>query len=714
MSLIHTESFTAFQQWTGDDAFNVNNTNMRKGFTNALKRAGYYAADSGHGTLQESGAWIVRPDPVYPDRAALVYSSGNTLNANRGAAFVFGAGIRKPLGSQGRPIIGGFSLFVPSEYVPAPLANGLPAVLFVLGNTISEGTGISVASATTALFAITTDLGISPFSGVKQSTKTIIPGRIAYLEYRVVDNEIRVWLDDVLVLQTALSVPPEVISINIYQPTVSAPTTFMQGLAGRWAISNWYNLTEDAQYPNVRLGPTTRVIGVRPGADIEADFQRPADATSNWQVASQDLVENPLMSLQSSTVGDQDVYAATKDSATSSGKMIHAVATKVLASNLESAPHSIRPLVMSVAGVEKEDPRPREFRRLDNNQFGTRVMYGVAQRPTDGKIFAVGTGVCVYATPSNGSAVSPFTSVFDEGATTIAYAVGFRTDGVGVIARSDGKLQVIQPNTDVPSAPFSVTTPTQVPRSMIVLPDNTILIGTTLGKFWRCLPGVDPTLAANWLLMATPVTASVDAIVYSPALNRLVAQIASNASFITSDDKGTTWIARVHGGGSTPQGNYVQLSFDGNAFSFILQNTTTANYVRRSTDGIVWTSPGYNTNGSTQGVIRFAFGNDGVIVAMNDGSTTTLTSFDGGTTWRRNSPLPNTIYGAGVMQNGDWIMMGAAGVMVGYTSALIDTPLMPLAGYQAAYNASATNPDTGLPWTPAEAAAAKFGMRITS
>lgn len=710
MSLIHTESFIAFQQWTGDDAFNANNTAMRKGFTAALKRAGYVASDSGHGTFQESGAFIVRPDPVYPDRAALVYSSGNTANGNRGAAYSLGATIRKPLIAQGRPVIGGFSLFVPQEYVPTPVSNAALSVLHVVGST-RDDPGTGAAAQVNSLFHVTSDLGIAPWSGVKQSTKTVIPGRIAYLEYRVTDSEVRVWLDDVLVLQAVSQSAIESVGFHISQNNVAAPATFMQGLPGRWAISNWYNLVEDAQYPNVRLGPTTRVIGVRAGADIEADFQRPADATSNWQVASQDLVENPLMSLQSSTVGDQDVYAATKDSATSSGKMIHAVATKVLASNLESAPHSLRALVMSATGVEKEDPRPREFRQIANTPFGTRTMYDTAQRPTDSKIFVTGVGPCVYTTPPNASVLSPFTSVYDLGAATWSY-LAFRSDGVGIMPRSDGQMQIIETNTDVPSAPFALPTPANQPRSILILPDNTVLIGTTTGKFWRCLPAADPRLAASWVLMATPVTGQIDVITYSIPLNRLVAQSAG-ASNVTSDDKGTTWIARAHGLGSTPSATQKQLSFDGNAWSMVSQNTTSANYVRRSVDGIAWTSPGYNVNGSAQAVMNFEYGNDGVIFVTN--GQVAITSFDGGTTWRRATNLPGpAIRGGSVMLNGDWLMVGDSGFMFAYTTAFVDAPLPALAGYIAAYNVSSTNPDTGLPWTPAEAAAAKFGMRVTS
>jgi hypothetical protein len=59
-------------------------------------------------------------------------------------------------------------------------------------------------------------------------------------------------------------------------------------------------------------------------------------------------------------------------------------------------------------------------------------------------------------------------------------------------------------------------------------------------------------------------------------------------------------------------------------------------------------------------------------------------------------------------------MVGNGGGLYAYTSSQVDVPLVPLAGYQMTYNATTTNPDTNAAWTPAEAAATKFGMRITS
>jgi hypothetical protein len=713
MSLLFTESFIAFAKWAGDDAYTTANTTMRNGYMNALKRAGYYALIAAQDLNYHSGSLIIRADPVYPDRAALVYSSGNTTNNNQGAAHNFGAGIRKPLITQGKPVIGGFSLYVPPEFVPSTYNVSTVPTLYVVGGLASDNT-IS-AAATNTLFIINSDLSVSNFSQVRQSTKVLVPGRLAYIEYRFTDNEVKVWIDDVLVLQSAVSIPTESIGFIYYQNNPAAPATFMQGAAGRWAISNWYNLTEDAQAPNVRLGPTTRVIGVRPNTDVSTNFVRPVDAPSNAAVAGQDLVDAPTWTLQSSTAGDKDVYATTTDTATSSGALIHAVATKVLVSNLESNPHTVRPLIVSAAGAEKEDPRPRSLVSL-TSPFGTRNMYSVARRPTDGKVFASGVGNAVFASNAAADANNlQWTQIQDEGGAATAI-IGFRSNGVGIVARSDYKFQIIPAGSDIPGAATSFTTTGYIPQCMLVLPDNTTLIGCANGRVYRCLGSADPTVAANWTLLA-PFTAGFQTMHYHPTLNRVVASIGASTNAITSDDGGATWTLRATGVATSMSAGIgvSQMAFDGTWFTIVMQNTTTANYIRRSQDGIAWSSPSYNTNGSTQGVISFAFGDPiNAIMLFHKAPNAAVTTNDGGANFRRAQSYANEMYGACVLPNGDWFIVGQSGLLMAYTSAQIDTPLVPLAGYTMAYNAATTNPDTGTAWTPAEAAAAKFGMRVTS
>jgi hypothetical protein len=628
--------------------------------------------------------------------------------------------LRKPIPQQGKPVIGGFSLYVPPEYVPNAYNTSQQPVLYFIATTVAD-TSTATPGAGNAAFMISSDLVVRPGSGAAaQSTKSLVPGRAAYVEYRIADNEVKVWIDDVLVLQSAVSMTPECIGFTITQNTATAPNTMLQGAAGRWAISNWYNLVEDAQAPNVRLGPTTRVIGVRPTADVDVDFSRPAGPTSNAAVAGQDLVDAPLYSLQSSTVGDQDIYSTSSDSSTASGALIHAVTTKVLASNLESAAHTIRPLIVSSGGVEREDLKPKQFVAL-TSPF-TKHMYSVARRPTDGKVFAEGIGPCLFATSTgNANANSTWNQIADEGSGTVYGVVGFRANGLGIIARSDFKLQIIPVGSDTPGAVFNGPTASNyVPTCIAVLPDDTILVGCTNGRVWRCAAGSDPSVTANWSLISIAGSSVISVILYSAALNRVVCNASASTSVYTSDDKGLTWTVRPAGLATSQSGSVgvMQLAFDGSWFTIMMQNTNTTNYIKRSQDGIAWSSPSYNTNGSTQGVVQFMFGGQitGVTYAQNiAASNGSLTSSDGGANWRRQSTFTAAVpYAACELPNGDWFIVGNGGSLSAYTSAFIDSPLVPLAGYQMTYNATTTNPDTNAAWTPSDAAATKFGMRITS
>jgi hypothetical protein len=713
MSLLSTESFMAFSQWTGDDAYNTANTAMRKAFQAAFKRAGYQSLIGDNTDAQTSGAFIVRPDPVYPDRQALVFSSGNTNNASKGSAYTTQAGIKKPLASQGDVVIGGFSLYVPPEYVPNTYGVSTVGVLYCIGTLATDQS--FVPGVANCLFAISSDLAISNYNGVRQSTKTLVPGRLAFIEYRVSDADVKVWVDDVLVLQNVVSPPTDAIGFTLIQNNVTAPATFMQGAAGRWAISNWYNLVEDSQAPNVRLGPTTRISGVRANNDVDVDFVRPVDAPSNAAVAGQDLVDAPTWTLQSSNAGDQDIYSTDKDTSTSSGKLVHAVVTKVLASNLESNPHTLRALVVSPGGVEKEDPKPRTLVTLASLPNGKHT-YSVNRRPTDGKVFAAGIGPSLTASGPAADANTQWTLISDEGNANNWGLVCFRSDGTGIIVRNDYKVQIIPPGSDTPGAAIAISAISgYAPNCTLVLPDNTILVGANGGRVWRCAGDKDPALPASWTLLV-PSTAAVGALLYHPGLGRVVAAVAATSVF-TSDDKGLTWTARPTGiATSMSEGlGANQLGFDGTWFTIMSQNTASANYIKRSQDGVSWASPTYNTNGSPQFVINFSFGDPVSGVILNaSGMNTTVTTQDGGANWRRQPLLPGNPYAACALPNGDWFIVGQNGMMMAYTTALIDTPLTPLAGYVPAYNVATTNPDTGAAWTPAEAAAAKFGMRVTS
>lgn len=334
MSLINTESWMAFGAYNGDDSANAT---VRAAFTKAYLAAGYEYYQQ-----NLTAGWIVRPHPVFPERQALVFSSATTQNAQ----FV----LRKRTGENTGPIIGGFSLFVPSSFIPATApAAAVYGFLAVIAGAPGSALNKMVSAGTLyadEIFRVRYDLQIGYGSEV-QSSRKITPGKLAYLEYRITQSEIRVWLDDVLVLQKSVARNNATISIATTTWTANPGSSGMAGLEGRWAIADWYNLAEDATTPNVRLGPGTRVIGVRPNADSFAQFMRPPGYASNAAVAALPLDPDSPNFLKTDTVGAQDVYVGFDDPLTATAALVHAMSVKVIAQNVESAPHTMSPLIVS-------------------------------------------------------------------------------------------------------------------------------------------------------------------------------------------------------------------------------------------------------------------------------------------------------------------------------------------------------------------------------
>ena len=349
MSVISTESWMAFLAHNGDDALSAPNTAMRAAITKALQTAAYEVYRD-----NTNAAWIVRPHPVVPGRQALVFS------APAGAIAQYG--IRKRVGDNVSAIIGGFSLFIPSSFIPDTTGRSSSSpypFMVVLAGAIGSAMNKMVANGevviTDEIFRVRYDLKIG-YGSELQSSRAITPGKLAYLEYRVSPTEIRVWLDDILVLQKSVARNNQTIGISTVSWTPSTGGySPMAGDTGRWAIADWYNLAEDAVTPNVRLGPATRVIGTRASSDSFAQFQRPPAFASNAAVVAQGLNVDTTNFLKTDTVGAQDVYNGVEDEATAGSALVHAVNLKVIAQNIEAAPHTMIPQLVS-NGVAQGTP----------------------------------------------------------------------------------------------------------------------------------------------------------------------------------------------------------------------------------------------------------------------------------------------------------------------------------------------------------------------
>ena len=721
MSLLSTESFVAFGSVnSNDDSFTTDNTALRNAHAANLRRAGYQVVIGTQASALVSGGLVVRPDPVSPDRNALFFSSGGA-NPN-----VAQAAIRKPLplAAADEAVIGGFSLFVPADYVKANGAvTNAGSVFRVIACGLSDDTWsevVTTVAATVArhesreVFRVTQDLLFRRGNvNAAQSTRALVPGKVNFIEYRISAEEVRVWLDDVLVLQATVSLNTETIGFSFDQTTVQSGASALTGAAGRWAIGNWYNLLEDTQAPNVRLGPTTRIAGVRAAADIEVDFLRPNGYASNASVIAQNLVENPPATLQSLAVGDQDVYAPQPDPTTANSAMIHAVVTKVLASNLEASPHTIRPLVIGAEGGEAAVVKSREWQLMPS--FSTRNLQAVARRPTDGKIFAVGSGNSVYVNDQDG-APEAWRQVQDDGSATVNRDIIFRADGWGVIARAGGLegIAVIPPNAETPITVLSGTTYANSVQAIVARGVFLVSVGTQ--RVLRCPAGLDPSLPASWALVVSISAARGQyGIAYLPdfgANGRVFVHgtvTSGNNNWGYSDDLGATWT-----GPTTNIAASAAMSGDGK--QIIRSSSTVA--ISRSTDATTWVAPTGVMN--TNGTVGAATTSHAVDLATNEtiilGVSGAMTISKDSNNWRPITRVQTAqAYRGGCKNaNGDWIIVGDAGVHVMHRVAPADAPLVPLAGYQPTFSASTVNPDTGLLWTPSEAAVANFGMRVTS
>jgi hypothetical protein len=722
MSTLHTESFIAYQAVnSSDDTSTTGNDNARLAVAANLRRGGH-AVSIGDQTANQHVGFAIRPDPVNPDRNALFFSAGSF------AANVGKAGIRKSLPVVlGEAIVGGFSLYIPNEYVKSTAAATNP-ILRVIATTSKDASWDVSSSGNThtvrEAFRVTQDLQIRWGVDAAQSQKTLGTGRTYFIEYRISSNDVRVWIDDTLVMQkTGLGLGVECIALLYEQTSVTSGSSQFSGAPARWAIGNWYNLVEDANAPNVRLGPSTRVIGVRPNTDVVANFIRPGGYTANAQVAALDLVDAPPASLQSSTVGDQDIYTSTTDTTTASGTTIHSVGVKVLASNLEANPHSIRAIVRASNGSEFTAQKAREMRLM--TAISTKNLNGIARRPTDGKLFAVGDSIALLTNANNGQGA--WTTVSDDGGSIHYTCITFRSDGWGVIGRSDGKFQTIAPGTDVPGAAITLASQSAsfACQCAITMPSGRIALGCLSSAFLRgpSIAQGTPDVSGNWTRI-TSAAGNLGSMAHAPAASGLgtgsgrlvVSNNANPASSYRSDDEGATWSTSSNiSFTGTPY-----ICWDGNAF-IAFQNLGTFNtaYQRRSPDGITWNtvSGGTQAPGTSAGAALAAAGDpdvagQSVFVGNNGAVQVSLNGID-----YRVLPqigASGNIRGLAKAANGDWVMIGNAGYLAVYSVGLVDGSMPALAGYTPYANYTSVNPATSAAWTAAEASASQFGMRLTS
>lgn len=335
MTIIDMESWMAYKRYGNDDT----NTAGKADILRALNATNFQTVQQNPVTT----GWVVNQHPLYPERNALIFSAPNQATSQY---------IVRKIVATGRSgtLIGGFSLYVPGTFVGDTDGSGAPYPFLMIFAGAANSPILNMEADPSLrpneLFRIRYDLQIGVGTEV-QSSRRVVAGKLAYLEYRITPSEVRVWLDDALVFQRNVSINFETIGFGTVSWAPSSGKSPMYGADGKWAIADWYNLMEDDVLPNKRGGPSTRIIGTLPKSDAVAQFVRPAGYLSNAAVAALPL--DPLSSvfLKTDTVGATDVYVGNDDSATAAAAIIHAVGVKAFAQNVEAVPHTIKPLVVS-------------------------------------------------------------------------------------------------------------------------------------------------------------------------------------------------------------------------------------------------------------------------------------------------------------------------------------------------------------------------------
>lgn len=744
MSLIYTESFIAFGTYNGGDDYDPAagaGAAARSAYALNLARAGYEVKTSANTSKDTSGGFVVRADAVYPQRNALTHSSDVTAGVNAGVTAAF----RRTLPQTDRQIIIGFSLFIPGSYVPNPSASTVPC--FRMASTLKSDATWTTAVANNAqlynareLFRVADDLSVRWGTDAAQSSKRLKPGVMNYLEVRISPNEVSVWIDDVFVMQKLVGPPTETVAW-IFENNANAGSasggTNMSGAPGRWQIGNMYVLFNDGVAPTVRLGPTTRVIGSRPDTDVDVRFIRPSDAPTNASVAAQDLVDAPARQLQSTLVGDYDTYSSNQSAGDiQTMGMIHAVATKVLAQNLEPDVHAVRPYLKYGSATEAADVKPRDLSLL-TTPASTRTIRGMIVRPADKTLWVYGDGESIYVSGANFD-LTTWTRVKDTGSAASYTNAALSDSGylgfycpAGV--SGGGRIDYVAPGTlTLTAATLKVVSQSTDYLAMLSISgDSSRWLnwpkGTSSNMYYsNGIPGTGYTLVsipvAAW--GGAAVASRGDYVDWARANGIVVSTMSSATGFVTVQANGGTvagdYTSRDVGDASVA---YTAVTWDGRAW--LVGGVSNDNAlgggprIRRSTDPAAsgWaavTAVGSSITGAGQ-VLRKGASNTATYESVFVGDGGAIVASADGINWRNLTRLTtNALYAVVCLPNGDFVMGGVNGTMLVYRSTGQDTPLLPLAGYTMAFGSAALNPSTGKAWTTTEAAGAQFGVRLTT
>lgn len=642
MSLLWTESFAGFRKGGVDIHAD-------------LRAAGY--AVSG-----DEAEWQVVDDMIVPGRVLL----SPTVYGEEGGS----ATLARPLPPYTAPVFIGFSLYVPTHY-SRPTDDAAALLSFRSHEHIDDAGG--------ELFRIRRDLRVSLGENNPQNVAMMTPARVHYVEVRIALGEVRVWLDDVFVLQhTGVDMSPLAWSMTLVE--------------GEFAVGNLYVLNEDSVYPNVRLGRATRVIGERPGADVEADFERPVNAASNAAVAAQDFLAEPRAVLQGTNVGDQDIYSV-DGSGAETASTIHALAVKVRAMNADVVPRAVS-AVVEMDGHSDTGTAQARFHYLE--PF------------TDDDI------LCSVAIPNHGVAVGTRTGQiwFSENAEQFDCVA--ESDGAAITdmtVKSNAVIAVCEDGRVI-RGNFSVT---PVTWSVIDTPSTGALRAVAANETRIIAVGDEGVAIASgtgeadtWTRLSTGVTDDLTAVSFADT-HWLLAGSFDDNSLRVSLNNGDNWL---NAGVSKPAiGGPIRMRTL-NGRTVVMGSGEVPIATRLAIVG--YNAPFYAAtkvgNLSDPAPCVDCVLSDGVfLLALEDG--TTLVSEDV-LTCQLSEHLDMHIMTMARLDDGRVLVAGGEGRMYLRAAMPAVTELPVLSGYVNGYTTVTRDPSTGLQWTPLAAALSNIGVRI--
>lgn len=739
MSAIHSESFFAFGEYNGGDEFSDEVNEVRVNYAAALQRAGYSTFIPSQETADTTGGFVVRTDPIYPgERRVLAHSSDVDSAVNAGVTAAF----KKKLPLTDQPLIVGFSVFVPSTYKQNNVASTVPVLR--VNATMDDDPdwydeGITVNGAK-EVFRVSNDLSVRWGTDAPQTSKKLKVGNVNYLEFRINPTNVQVWLEDTFLMQKDVSLILGAVAFIFENNVNSNPLgTNLSGAPGRWALGNMYMLLADATAPNVRLGPTTRIIGQRADTDVDVRFLRPAAAPSNAAVAAQDITDSPPWQLQSTTVGDFDTYRTvdeTTGDAIRAMAQVHAVAVKVLASNLEPDLHKVRPYAKYEGSAEGAENKPKELVLL--NGPTVKNIRAMTLRPGGGgRVVIVGDGEMIWQS-GFGYDMTSWTKISETGGVQNFSAVWARSDGALILGSWAGtgnsRVWHVAAGTDVAVngsatialggiADFQLSADSATLRAYIGSGGSvqTGFAYTATAAVYNSAAPANGTWNSSGMTGLTPVLSSGAAHVgQKPDQSQTVVLPGTTSDYVALATNAalSVGVMRAHGDSGV---YYPAITWDGLAWLIgAASNDPALNggpRIRRSLDANTWSlvTPAGNMNAGANQSLNFGKSNTATRESIFGGNAGALVVTTDGINWRQMPRLTNqALRCAVVLPNGDFVIGGDGGVLLHLRSSGKDTELIPLAGYTLAFGSSVLNPATGSVWTPEEAADAEFGVRLTT